>query len=190
MKTKNSWATVPNALSFYRILAFPVLIYTLIKSKESLFVILIVINLITDILDGVIARVFNQATEIGARLDSIADYGTYIAAIWGIFLFKWEVLEPHAVSFFIFLGMFFMTIIVALLKFKRMPSLHLYSFKIGGYIQGFFFGITFLFDFYLPLYYAMIIWSLLAFTEHIAVQLILPEMRSNAKGLYWVLKNK
>lgn len=188
MNRNRIWVNVPNALSAYRLLAFPFLLYCVYIKLESVFVILIVTNLITDILDGLIARRFNLETELGARLDSLADYGTYIAAILGVFTFKWVQLEPHLVSFAVFIGLFLSTIIFALVKFKRMPSLHLYSWKIGGYIQGLFFFVTFVFEFYDPFYYLMLTWGLLSFIEHLIVQAILPEMRSNSKGLYWLLK--
>ncbi len=190
MSKNENLFTIPNFLSAYRLLAFPVLIWTILTSYESLFVILICANLISDILDGAIARGFNMQTEIGAKLDSIADDGTYIAATWGLFHFKWDVLEPVVLPMYIFIGMFLLTIIVALFKFRRMPSLHLYSFKIGGYIQGIFFFVTFVFDFYLPLYYFAMIWGIVACVEHVLVQLVLKEMKSNSKGLYWVLKNR
>jgi CDP-diacylglycerol--glycerol-3-phosphate 3-phosphatidyltransferase len=33
----------------------------------------------------------------------------------------------------------------------------------------------------------MVVWGILASIEHIAIQALIPEMRSNVKGLYWVL---
>lgn len=180
---------IPNLLSLYRIVMFPIILFALFMEYEILFVWLICINLITDILDGWIARTFNMQTEIGARIDSIADVGTYIGALVGIFVFKYEAFEPHILPFYFFIGLFLMTNVVSWLKFGRFPSLHLYSSKIGGYIQGFFFFTVFMFDFYVPFYYIMVIWGITAFSESIIIQLILKEMRSNAKGLYWVLKN-
>lgn len=180
---------IPNLLSLYRIVMFPIILFALFMEYEILFVWLICINLITDILDGWIARTFNMQTEIGARIDSIADVGTYIGALVGIFVFKYEAFEPHILPFYFFIGLFLMTNVVSWLKFGRFPSLHLYSSKIGGYIQGFFFFTVFMFDFYVPFYYIMVIWGIAAFSESIIIQLILKEMRSNAKGLYWVLKN-
>lgn len=129
-------------------------------------------------------------TEFGARLDSLADIGTYILAILGVLLFKLDEFQPHLNSFYVFIGFYIASNILSLIKFKRTPSLHLYSWKIGGYIQGIFFFILFVFDFYPGYYYFMIIWGILAFSEHMIIQLILPEMRSNQKGLYWVLKNR
>jgi cardiolipin synthase len=190
MKLFNIPLNVPNILSLYRLVSFPFGVYLAISGQEQIFVWLICINLITDILDGLIARMFNLQTEIGAKIDSLADIGTYILAIMGIFIFKSQEFSPHWLSFGVFIGMFLMTNVVALIKFGRFPSLHLYSMKIGGYIQGSFFFVLFVFNFYAAFYYFMVIWGITAFTEHIAIQLIIKEMQINAKGLYWILKEK
>lgn len=182
--------TIPNLLSGYRLFAFPVILYFLLKKQEDVFVILLIINLITDILDGFLARLLHQQTELGARLDSIADDGTYLLAIGGIFIFKYSDFEPHLFSFGVFIFLFLAANSLAILKFHRMPSLHLYSWKIGGYLQGFFFFTLFVFGFWPMLYYFVIGWGILAFLEHIVIQLIIKEMKSNAKGIYWILKEK
>jgi CDP-diacylglycerol--glycerol-3-phosphate 3-phosphatidyltransferase len=185
-----SLLNIPNALSFYRILSFPLVLWFAISHQESLFVIFLMINLLTDILDGYIARRYHLQTEFGARLDSIADIGTYILAFLGIFLFKIEDFKPHLISFYVFIALFLLSNVLSLIKFKRLPSLHLYSWKIGGYIQGFFFFVLFVFNFSVYLYYFMIIWGVLAFIEHIVIQLKISQMTTNAKGLYWLLKDK
>ena len=187
---ENNIYTIPNLLSLYRLLMFPYILYLSISRQEQLFAILLTINLITDVLDGLIARCFNMQTELGARLDSIADLGTYIAAIVGIFFFRASDFHPYLVSFSIFIFLLCFAHILSLIKFRRLPSLHLYSWKIGGYIEGAFFIVLFTFGFYVVFYYVMIIWGILAFCEHIIIQLIIPKMKSNAKGLYWILKNK
>ncbi len=188
MKVSKDLINVPNILSGYRLLSFPFVLYLVLSHQEKLFAGFLIFNLLTDILDGLIARRFNLQTEFGARLDSLADDGTYILAILGVIIFKAEDFAPHLLSFYIFIGLFLTSVIISLIKFKKMPSLHLYSSKIGGYLQGFFFFILFAFGFNTPFYYFMIAWGILSFMEHIAVQLLLPEMRSNVKGLYWVLK--
>jgi cardiolipin synthase (CMP-forming) len=186
----NKNLNIPNALSFYRILIFPVLLLTIFKEYERVFSILLIINLITDILDGFIARKFNLQTELGARLDSIADTGTFIAAFWGVFAFHMPEFQPYMISFLFYIGLFLFTNILALVKFGRMPSLHLYSWKIGGYIKGIFFGVLFLYGFITPFYIFMISWAILECIEHITIQLLEKEMKSNSRGLYWVLKER
>ena len=86
---------VPNVLSFYRLISFPVVLFFILTNRESVFVILLIINLITDILDGAVARIFNLRTEFGAKLDSLADDGTIILAILGIVYFKLEEFAPY-----------------------------------------------------------------------------------------------
>ncbi len=190
MDRKQIKINIPNMLSFYRLLAFPVILFLAVTGREQAFAILIIISLITDVLDGLLARLLNQQTEFGARLDSIADFSTYFLVFLGIVLFKRSDFAPHIVSFTIFLTLLVSALILSFIKFGRFPSLHLYSWKIGGYIQGIFFAVLFGYKFYTPFYYFMITWGILAFLEHIVIQLIIPEMRSNAKGLYWVLKEE
>jgi len=182
--------TIPNVLSFYRLGSFPFVLFLALHGDEKLFVLFLVINLVTDILDGFIARTFNQKTEIGARLDSIADLGTFILAATGIFVFKLDEFRPYLTSFTVFIMLFFSTDLLSLIKFKRVASLHLYSFKICGYIQGTFFFTLFTIGFFPLFYWLAIGWGVLACLEHILVQLFLSETKSNQKGLYWVLKDR
>jgi cardiolipin synthase len=182
--------TIPNLITIYRLLVFPLILYFAIAGKESLFAIFLVINLVTDAIDGFIARRFKMETEIGAKLDSFADNLTYLLVFVGIFVFKLEEFMPHKISFIIFIGMLLLTVVFSLIKFGKFPSLHMYITKIGGYIQGAFFICLFTVGFITPFYYFVICWGILGAIESIAIQLIIPEMRSNVKGLYWVLKNR
>jgi cardiolipin synthase (CMP-forming) len=186
---KDHKLNVPNCLSLYRILISPLIFYFAFSRQESLFAIFIVINLVSDVVDGYVARKFNMESEFGARLDTIADNFTYILAFTGILIFKLDDLIPHLTSFLVFFGMMIATQVVSLFRFGRFPSLHLYSTKIGGYIQGAFLISLFTYGFVAPFYYFMIIWGILSAVEHIIIQFIIPRMRSNVKGLYWVLKD-
>ena len=181
---------IPNLLSFYRLLVFPFVLFLALTHRELLFVIFLVISLVTDVLDGLIARVFRMETEFGARLDSIADIGTFVLAFTGIILFKWPDFQPHLPSFLAYMALFLSTQVFSLIKFGRFSSLHLYSWKIGGYIQGLFIIVLFTLGFHPLFYYLMITWAILSALEHLAIQAILPQMQSNARGLYWVLKNR
>ncbi len=189
MKKKGIF-TIPNILGFYRILAFPFILWFALSGKEDLFAVFLVINLLTDVVDGLIARIFKMESEFGARLDSFADISTYVLAFTGIYIFKLEDFIPHLTSFILFLGMMALIVIVSLIKFGRFPSFHLYSTRIGGYIQGAFFIVLFTYDFISPFYYLMIIWGIISAIEHITIQMIIPRMRSNLKGLCWVLKDE
>lgn len=182
--------SIPNLISFYRLLVFPLILYFIISGKEALYAIFVVINLISDAADGYIARKFNMETEIGAKLDSFADNLTYILVFIGIIVFKREEFAPYTISLFIFFGSLLLTVIFSLIKFRKFPSLHLYTTKIGGYVQGAFFVCLFTLGFIKPFYYLIVCWGIIGAIESISIQLIMPQMRSNVKGLYWVLKEK
>ena len=187
---KEKLLNIPNILSLYRLFSFPFVLLIAIKGYQNLFVILLTINLITDILDGFIARVFKMETKIGARLDSYADFGTYILAIVGIIIFKSIYFEPHIFSIIIYFLSFLLPYFFSLIKFRKMPSLHLYSSKVAAYIQGIFFFILFVVNFNEWLYYITIIFAIISFIEEVLVQINIDEMKSNLKGIYWVLKIK
>jgi cardiolipin synthase (CMP-forming) len=187
---KKKIVTVPNLLSFYRLLAFPLILWFIISGKERLFTVFLIINLVTDFLDGLIARIFKQETDLGAKLDSFADDLTYILAFTGLLVFKGNDFMPHLISFIVFMAFLTGSVVMSLIKFKTTPSFHLYSTKISGYIQAGFFICLFTIGFVPVFYYIMIVWGILAATEHMIIQLVIPRMRSNVKGLYWVLKEK
>ena len=181
--------TIPNILSLYRILIFPFILYLIIVEKESLFALFITISLLTDILDGLIARVFKMQTAIGARLDSWADLGTYILAFLAIYIFKWNEIAPYSFLLVVFAIVMFVSYIAVFLKFKGLIGLHTYMFKITGYVQGAFIIVLFVWGFKVWYYYFSISWGILACIEEILIILILSKPASNVKGLYWVLKN-
>lgn len=181
---------IPNILSLYRLFMFPVILLMILLKQEMVFAILLVISLNTDVWDGFIARRFNQQTAIGARIDSLADIGVYITALLGITLFKIDEMGPDAWLFYVFVASYVITHLSPLIKFGKIQSFHLWSIKLGGYLQGIFFILLF-FVGYVPLYfYVMVNISLLAFIENLTIQLILPEMRSDIKGLWWVLRER
>ena len=138
---------LPNFLSLYRLLSFPLVMYFAVSGNERLFAVFLIINFLTDALDGIIARMFRLQTELGARLDALADVGMYICAITGVFVFKAADFAAHLLSLYVYIGTFAGSVLISVLKFMRFPRLHLYSSKIGGYLQGIFFFVLFVFGF-------------------------------------------
>ncbi len=181
---------VPNAISLYRLLMFPVILTIGILGYERGFVILFCINLLTDIVDGFIARNFHMQTNFGATLDNLADIGTYILAIFGLFAFKWAEVKPYSWLLFLFLSLFVLSYGVAFLRFGKVPGLHLYSAVIAGYLQGAFFFALFAFGFWLWFYYLAVGWGVIAYTEKIILLLRIPGIKSGLKGLYWYEKSR
>ncbi|MCQ2462240.1 MAG: CDP-alcohol phosphatidyltransferase family protein [Clostridia bacterium] len=73
-----NWKTVPNLLSFIRILLVPVFGYLFYTDKLLAALIVLAVSGLSDMFDGKIARRFNQVSELGKILDPIADKATQI----------------------------------------------------------------------------------------------------------------
>jgi cardiolipin synthase len=64
---------LPNSLSVFRILLIPFFLGFLIYGRYGSALLALIAAGITDVLDGVIARMANQRTKLGAVLDPLAD---------------------------------------------------------------------------------------------------------------------
>lgn len=181
---------VPNLISLYRLLVFPVILFMALTGRESWFVILLCISLVSDVLDGNIARIYKLQTNFGAALDNLADIFTYAMALLGLFIFKWADIAPHAWFLYLFLSVFVLSYVVAFYRFGKIPGLHLYSAVSAGYVQSIFFFILFVFGFYTWMYYLAIGWGVVAYVEKIFVLMKLDDIRIGVKGLYWLMKEE
>lgn len=65
--------TIPNMLTTLRILLVPAFIWAYLRRPGGLPVLILAISALTDLLDGKIARRFNQVSDLGKLLDPIAD---------------------------------------------------------------------------------------------------------------------
>src|SRR2546428_12511698 len=65
--------TIPNLLTLLRLLLVPFFIAASIKGMFTVAFVVFVTAAATDILDGMIARRFNQRSRLGALLDPAAD---------------------------------------------------------------------------------------------------------------------
>ena len=181
---------VPNLISLYRLLVFPMILFMALTGRESWFVVLLCISLVSDVLDGNIARFFKLQTNFGAALDNLADIFTYAMALLGLFIFKWTEIAPHAWILYLFLAVFVLSYVVSFFRFGKIPGLHLYSAVSAGYIQSIFFFVLFVFGFYPWMYYLAIGWGVVAYVEKIFVLLKLDDIRIGVKGLYWLMKEE
>ena len=79
---KDDILTIPNMLSFLRILLIPIMVacYTYYHNHVAT-VIVIALSAITDVLDGKIARKFNMISDFGKFIDPVADKLTQLFMI-------------------------------------------------------------------------------------------------------------
>ena len=76
--------TLPNLISFLRILALPVFLWVLLGlDRPFLAAVFLGVISVTDLLDGMLARRLGQVSEIGKMLDPVADRLVVFAGVVG-----------------------------------------------------------------------------------------------------------
>lgn len=81
-RVKFKW-NVPNALSLVRLALIPLFAWLYLGDEGNLYwsMLVLVVSGLTDVVDGFVARRFNQITEIGKLLDPLADKLTQLAVL-------------------------------------------------------------------------------------------------------------
>ena len=69
---------IPNAITFMRLALLPLFAITLFNSKLGYSLIIFTIIALSDIVDGILAKVMNQKTEFGKSFDSFADWTVFL----------------------------------------------------------------------------------------------------------------
>ncbi|MEY4458520.1 MAG: hypothetical protein RIS25_1113 [Actinomycetota bacterium] len=65
--------TIPNVISFLRLLSVPVFLWLLVSGHDSVALIVLIAATSSDFVDGFLARALNQVTRLGTLLDPISD---------------------------------------------------------------------------------------------------------------------
>lgn len=76
--------TVPNVLSFFRLVLVPVFLVLVIVGEDVWALVILVVSSATDFLDGVLARRLNQVSRLGQLLDPAADRLFIFATLIGL----------------------------------------------------------------------------------------------------------
>lgn len=70
---KDIYITVPNLISVLRILSIPVIAVLVARHQMVEALVVLAISAVSDGIDGIVARMFDQVSKIGQILDPIAD---------------------------------------------------------------------------------------------------------------------
>ena len=181
---------VPNILSLYRICTAPLAVAAAVVGAREIFAILIVVSLASDWIDGVIARKFDQRSELGARLDTLGDNLTLLAGAIGLLVLEWVKIRPElpwAAAYFVVLAI---SIGLSLGKFGSMPAYHLYLSKAAAVLVAVFFVSAVTLGFSPWFFKFTLAVGIIAKAECILVTLALKRDETDLRSLFWVLARR
>ena len=122
--TPDNLQTVPNYLSIFRLLGSPVLIVLAILALQSFWLVWFVLLLLSDWLDGKLAQRLDQATVVGAKLDSVADAAFYAGVLASMLWLQWTVIAQEWIWIALALSSYGLSLLASFHKFGRYPSYH------------------------------------------------------------------
>ncbi len=173
---------IANVITGCRIALAPVLLFLAWQGREHLFLACLIVSLVSDIVDGQIARRFGYASELGSRLDSWADLLTFaavpIATVW----LRPDLVTSEKIAFVAAVASYVIPIAVGFAKFRQLTSYHSLMARVSAYLLGAAVVVLFAHGPHWPFRGAVCV-LIIAELEEIAITVALPEPRSGVRSL-------
>lgn len=126
---------VPQALILFRLLLAPLIIglaYYLGESAKPIILTLMYLGLLSDILDGIIARKQNISSAKLRRMDSQVDMLFWLSIGLSTWILYPELITSNSIVIWIIIGMEAACYAISLVKFKRETCTHAFLSKLWG----------------------------------------------------------
>lgn len=163
---------LPNFVSFIRILMAPVLFYFAFNQQPTWFLVALMFSGFTDVLDGFLARLLNQITALGSRLDSWGDFTIYTTMAICAWILWPDIIAKEIISYAAIVISFTSPVIVGLIKFRTITSYHTWTVKVAVVVT--FVGYILLFAGYLDWPFRVAaVFCVIAAIEEIAITLLI-----------------
>lgn len=178
---------LPNILSTFRLIAAPFLLLLAFLGYKIFFLIILALSLLSDAVDGFIARKLNVSSDIGTKLDSWGDLATYVTVPLCAWWLWPDILRREAFFVLLVICAYIFPITIGFFKFKRLTSYHTWLAKLSTVIMGPAIFILFIFDTTWPFWIAAIIQALSGI-EEVLITLYLTKPQDNVQTLWHVRK--
>lgn len=185
MDMRKLYENIPNLLSGFRLIAAPLLFIIAWQGRPNVFLAILAVSLLSDAIDGFMARRLKVTSKTGAKLDSWGDIVTYFTVV----LCAWR-LWPDTLqreSFYVVMGIVFYILpgLAGTIKFKRLPSYHTWAAKILSVLMCIAIYILFITEVVWPFRCAVVLHCLVSI-EEMAITLWLKEPQHNVPS-FWHL---
>ena len=181
--------SIPLALTIFRICSAPVLLWLAAMGRERFFLWLGIAAIISDVLDGALARRLGASSETGRLLDSWADLLIALVSFAGATLLWPDTMRAEAVYFALVLAALVIPNAWALIRFRRLLGYHTISAKSSGVLLAI--GTIALFTGITPVLFRLAAFVELAVAaEYIAISLIVPEWTGEMKSAWHAWQQK
>ena len=184
-RTGSNLYSIPNILSLLRLALVPVLVALASAQRGDIFLVVLAVSLLSDVLDGYLARKLGLVSELGAKLDSWGDILTYAAMILGLHLIWPDIFDKQAEFLFAAMMSFILPTLLAFRKFGAYPSYHTWGAKLAAVLMAPAYYVLILADAD-SFFRVVILFHLLVAAEEMAITFILNRPRSNVGSVFYL----
>ena len=125
--------SAPNLLTAFRFILVPILWIFASLGFSEIVGVGILLGGLSDAFDGYLARRTGSVSEFGSKFDSIADQFLQLSTIVWLFMLQPNIFSENSMLSLIALATYLLSLVVGIVKFKRIANLHLYLSKIVGF---------------------------------------------------------
>ena len=173
---------LPNAMTIARALSAPAIGLLAYAQMTRPFIALLTAALLSDVVDGWLARRLGATSSLGATLDSVADILLAVAAMYAIWPLHPEVYHEHG-AVFLALGIWLaLGHAGSLLRYGRLASFHTQLIRAGILAMSTFVLTLFLYGFVPWLLYLAAAICALGGLEHFILLMLVREWTPNLSG--------
>jgi phosphatidylglycerophosphate synthase len=178
---------IPTALILFRFLLAPVILclaYFKGENSRQIILVLMYLGLISDILDGIIARKQSLSSEKLRRMDSQTDMVFWLSIGFATWILYPQLIRDNSVAIWIILGMEVSVYVISILKFKRETCTHAFLSKVWGITLLIAFTSLIGFNHAGVPFFLAIVMGLISHVDRILITLILPKWTHDIPSTY------
>ncbi|GLR16822.1 CDP-alcohol phosphatidyltransferase family protein [Portibacter lacus] len=179
--------TIPVGLLLFRLLCAPIILaiaYFVGEQGRLVILVLMYLGLISDILDGIVARAQGTSSEKFRRMDSQTDMVFWLSIGFATWILFPEVIAENSMMIWTILAMEVACYVISIVKFKRETCTHAFLSKMWGLFL--LVAFTSLIGFGhagIPFHVAIIL-GLISHVDRILITLILPQWTHDIPSSY------
>lgn len=183
---------IPNGISVARIGAAVFLLVAALEQNRQCFQWLLVACMLSDILDGWIARTFDWTSRRGAILDSTGDILVQFIVIGGLWMFYRETIVAHWVPVLIVVSLYLAEALIAVFRYGRISSFHTFLARAAASALSLFVLSLFFWRYADWIFYPAIGLGVLAYSEELLILSLLAEWTPDVGGLHgaWMIAKR
>lgn len=178
---------IPISLIIFRLILAPVilsLVYFLRQESRVTVIVLMYLGLLSDILDGIIARELNVSSEKLRRFDSQTDMLFWVSIGVSTWLLYPDLISAHRIPIILIFVMEGMCYLISIIKFGKETCTHAYLSKLFGIALLVAFTSLIGFNHAGISFFIAILFGLISHVDRILITLILPQWTHDIPSFY------